>query len=259
MSRSQLNYKSRRREDPNLLCSILEIKDKHPYYGQPRVSAVLRSKGFEVNGKRVYRLLKTMSLLVPQKIKRSRIKYVPQERLPQACRQGDVWSVDFVLSRLSNGDPFRCFTLIDTYTREVPEIFVSRSMHGYAVVDYLEQLKTRIKLPRHIILDNGPEFTNHVFVTWANRNNIILHFIDPGKPVQNAYVESFNGKFRSECLSLNTFPNIEVARRRINKWLHHYNNERPHSSLDYLTPKKFADLQPTVIDPKKNLPVLKTG
>ncbi len=259
MSRSQYSYLSQKKEDPEIIKALLEIKEKHPYYGTPRVLAVLRRHGFTVNGKRVWRLLKTLRLCVPRKIKRKHIFIAPTKEIPDAIGVGSVWSIDFVFDRLKCGTPFRCFTVIDNYSRQVPDILISKSMAGFLPVDFLEELKGRFKLPSSIILDNGVEFVNEVFVQWCNDNKISLHFIDPGKPVQNAYVESFNGKFRKEFLEQNKFKTISEAKLALESWLIYYNEQRPHSSLDYLTPKEFAEQELGVLDKKNNLLVLKTG
>ncbi len=167
--------------------------------------------------------------------------------------------MDFVFDRLADGTSFRCFTIIDNLSREIPGILVSKSMAGFTPVTFLDSLKDKAPLPKHIICDNGPEFANVSFVSWCRRHNIGLHFIDPGKPVQNAFIESFNGKFRDEFLKQHQFKSIGEVRHKTQKWISHYNNERPHSSLDYLTPKEFADHERQVLDEKNNLLVLKTG
>ncbi len=171
--------------------------------------------------------------------------------------------MDFVFDRLVCGKPFRCLTVIDTLTRVTPAIFASTSMAGFLPVDFLESLKAKQALPKHFILDNGAEFANRVFIDWCSKNNISVHFIDPGKPVQNAYIESFNGKFRTEFLKQERFKNIESVRSRLKTWIKYYNEERPHSSLDYLTPKEFAEQEmgvvPEVPVPKKKSTGTKNG
>lgn len=259
ISRSQYRYKSQKREDPKLIRMILDIKEKHPCYGSPRVLAVLRRRGMTVNGKRVCRLLKTLNLSVPRRKKRKLLFIPPSQRTPQPLRVGCVWSMDFVFDRLVDGTPFRCFTIIDNLSRQVPGIFVSKSMAGFLPIDFLESLKERMKLPKHFILDNGSEFANEPFVAWCTRNNISLHFIDPGKPVQNAYVESFNGKFRKEFLDSQKFTSLQQLKIKLENWVRYYNEERPHSSLDYMTPKEFADQEQSVLNTQNNLLVLKTG
>lgn len=259
LSRSQFDYESKKTEDPVLVKAILKLKKKRSFYGVNRVTAHLRRKGFIVNRKRVRRLLKTLNLLVKRKTKPKKTFVPVSQNKPEALVPNDVWSIDFVTDRLHDGSSFRCFTIVDTLTREVPGIFAAKSMAGFKVVDYLEQLKQTMSFPRHIILDNGPEFANYEFVRWCERNGVNLHFIDPGKPVQNAYIESFNGKFRQEFLQQNRFRTIADVRRGLVEWLKYYNEERPHSSLDGLTPKEFADQEMGVLGTKINLPVLKTG
>ena len=259
MSRSQFDYVSQKVEDPELLRAILEIKDGHPYYGTPRVLAKLRREGHVVNGKKIARLLKDLNLLVSRKKPTQPTYLPPRSALPDAIHPDQIWSIDFVHDYLKNGESFRCLTAIDIFTREVPNIFASKSMAGYRPVEFLESLKGSRKLPQHIILDNGPEFVSQPFVQWCEKNSITLHFIDPGKPVQNAYIESFNGKFRQEFLSRNKFGSISSLQDKLGDWIKFYNEERPHSSIDYMTPKEFAQEHRGVLTPKINSPVLKTG
>lgn len=263
LSRSLFRYQSRKQEDLSLVKSILEIKTEHPYYGLPRVHAVLRRRGIVVNGKRVCRILKTLNLKVPPKKRRLKLVLPPSKKIPQATGRGDVWAMDFVSDRLSDGSSFRCLTVVDTLTREAPGIFASKSMADFAPVAFMEQLKGRTRLPKNLILDNGSEFANRVFLAWCLNNNINVHFIEPGKPVQNAYIESFNGKFRQEFLSRCKFKNVLEVKDKLQSWIKYYNEERPHSSLDYLTPKEFADQEIGVLanakGTDKNLLVLKTG
>lgn len=243
MSRSQLNYQSQKKEDGELVKEILKIKEKHRYYGAPRVLNHLRRKGFVVNGKRVRRLLKVLNLLVSRKQRTKKIYIVPSDKKPISNLIGEVWSMDFVTHRLIDGSSFRCFTIVDNLSREVPGILARKSMEGFAPVDFLEKLRLEGKLPKHIILDNGSEFTSLPFVNWCKKNSVSLHFIDRGKPVQNAYIESFNGKFRIEFLNEHQFSSVKDVQRKLDGWLQYYNHERPHRSLDYLTPKEFEAQQ----------------
>lgn len=263
MSRSQYLYETQKKEDTDLVKALVGIKEKHPYFGVPRVLHKLRRQGFEVNGKRVYRLMKTLNLTVKKKKKLKRPFVVPSRDFPVALHVGEVWSMDFVTGWFENGNPFRCLTIVDILSREVPGIFASKSMGGFTPVDFLEKLRLSGKLPKHIILDNGPEFANNVLIEWCSKNAVSLHFIDPGKPVQNAFIESFNGKFREEFLSQQSFPNIVEVRSKLEAWITYYNTDRPHSSLDYLTPKEFAasehSMLVTPLASQKNLLVLKTG
>jgi putative transposase len=243
MSRSQLNYQSQKKEDGKIAGEILRIKGQRQYYGAPRVLHHLRREGFIINGKRVRRILRDLNLLVPKKKSSKKCYIVQSDKKPISHIVGEVWSMDFVTHRLVDGSTFRCFTIIDNLSREVPGILAKRSMEGFAPVDFLEKLRLEGKQPKHIIVDNGPEFTNLPFVNWCKKNEVSLHFIDPGKPVQNAYIESFNGKFRIEFLNEHRFTSVADVQRKLDTWLHFYNYERPHSSLDYLTPKEFVTQQ----------------
>lgn len=149
--------------------------------------------------------------------------------------------MDFVSDQFVHGGRFRGLTIVDIYSRESPVIEVARSMPAVRVVQVLERLKEDRGLPEAIVLDNGPEMISLVLDQWAYENGVKLHFIDPGKPTQNAFIESFNGTFRDECLNMHWFYNLDDARRKIESWRKEYNEERPHSSLDYLTPKEFAE------------------
>lgn len=182
-----------------------------------------------------------------KRVRRNYIKPV-EKPTPLPYEAGKVWAMDFVFDRLQCGKPFRCLTIIDTLTRVVPGILISESMSGFTPIDFLEKLKLTVKLPTHFILDNGTEFANHPFMKWCKDNKISVHFIDPGKPVQNAFIESFNGKFRKEFLSQYRFEDLACVRKNLKAWLKFYNEERPHSSLDYLTPKEFASDQKTMLD-----------
>lgn len=259
MSRSVFSYQSCKREDANFVKRVIAIKEQYPFYGVPRVLATLRREGFVVNAKKVRRVMRTLRFIVARKQTRKRFMIAKSTRMPEATEIDQVWAIDFVFDRLINGTPFRCFTIIDTLSRRTPGILIRHSMEGFMPMKYLQTLQEQEKLPKHIVLDNGPEFVNEAFIAWSERNNINLHFIDKGKPVQNAYIESFNGKFREEFLKQNKFTSIEQARQKLKVWIEYYNEQRPHSSLDYLTPKEFVEQARAVLTQKKNLLVLKTG
>lgn len=259
MSRSQLNYTSQKKEDANLVRAILVLKDKYPDFGVPRIHNKLRRNGFLVNGKKVYRLLKQLNLTISPKRKKKKLFIFPSRKIPDAIHTDEVWAIDFVMDYLNNGEKFRCLTIVDHHSRQSPGIHASKSMAGFLPVDFLEQLRIKGRVPKHIVVDNGPEFANQIFVSWCETNGISVHFIDPGKPVQNAYIESFNGKFRTEFLKRMKFNNLTAVRSALEKWLVYYNDDRPHSSLDYLTPKEFADHERDVLGPKINLLVPNLG
>jgi putative transposase len=148
--------------------------------------------------------------------------------------------MDFMFDQLTSGRRIKCFTLGDDFTREALEIKVGHSIGGALVVEMLERVVTERGYPAVIVMDNGPEFTGRSLDEWAHRNGVKLDFIDPGKPVQNAFRESFNGRFRDECLNQNLFHSVFDAQGKIDEWKHDYNDERPHSSLNYETPNVFA-------------------
>ena len=155
-------------------------------------------------------------------------------------RVNELWSMDFMSDRLANGRRFRTLNIVDDLTRVSPAIEVDTSIPGARVVRVLERLEVTHGLPDTIVIDNGPEFTGKVLDAWAHKAGVKLHFIDPGKPMQNCYVESFNGKFRDESLNLNWFSDLADAKKTIEEWRVEYNEVRPHSSLQNATPKAFA-------------------
>lgn len=253
MSRSQFRYKSTKQESGPVIKEILNIKERHPRFGVPRVTALLRRRGLKVNHKRVYRILKKISLLVPQKRRPPREYFPASFKAPVASGQNQVWSIDFITDHLANGSKYRCFTGIDLTTRISTMIHPSVSMEAGLPVKVLNGLRLRGIKPDAIILDNGTEFTSLEFMGWSKRFGVKLHFIDPGQPVQNAYIESFHSRFRDEVLNHNKFANIEDAKATIDKWRKYYNEERPHSSLKYLTPKEFAESKMTVINDEQKV------
>ena len=160
--------------------------------------------------------------------------------MPTPQKPNERWSMDFVTDSIVTGRRFRALTIVDDYSRECPAIEVDTSLGGARVVSVLERLAAIRGLPEIITTDNGPEFTGRHLDEWASRKNIKLNFIRPGKPIENAYVESFNGRLRDECLNTNWFMDMKHARNVIEEWRRDYNEVRPHSSLDNLTPVEYA-------------------
>lgn len=155
-------------------------------------------------------------------------------------RPNKRWSLDYIHDMLASGRRFRCLTVVDEYSRECPAIEVAHSLPSARVIEVLEQLHESRGLPEVIVVDNGPEFTGRAFDAWAYARGVKVEYIQPAKPVQNCFVESFNGSFRDECLNLHWFRSLTEARREIDKWRVEYNRVRPHSSLGELTPTEFA-------------------
>ena len=202
---------------------------------------MLRREGWRVNTKRVYRLYREEALQVRTK---KRAKSAAQVRitLPEATFANQRWSMDFVSGRLADGRWFRILTIVDQYTRECLCTYADRSQTGEKVSEQLDRLITLRGTPESITSDNGSEFTGKAMDLWAQQAGVKLNFIRPGKPVENSYIESFNGRLRDECLNLEVFLDLADARRKLDQWRSDYNQQRPHSALADRTPDEFASV-----------------
>lgn len=239
MSRSSARYRTRRSGDEELRERLRTLAGERRRFGYRRLCVLLRREGFAVNHKRVYRLYREEGLSVP---KRRRKRVARKRRLPLLfpLAPNRLWSLDFVQDTLSWGRKFRLLTVVDAYSRESLAIEVDTSLSGERVVRVLERLVAeRGSLPDVIVLDNGPELTSRALDQWAYERGVELHFIEPGKPQQNGFIESFNGRLRDECLNEHWFQNLPHAKRIIEEWRVDYNVNRPHSSLGNLTPQEF--------------------
>jgi putative transposase len=239
LSRSTCRYRSRRPDDEELRERLRDLAHRRPRFGYRRLGIFLRREGYRINHKRLLRLYRTEGLVLPRKRPKKRLWQRPKPLLP-AVRPNERWSMDFVSDRLQSGRRFRILTIVDDYTREWKAVIVDTSIGGVRVVRLLEELRETTGIPTAIVSDNGPEFTSRAFLSWAEQRGIDLRFIQPGKPTQNAFVESFNGKLRLECLDTHWFTTLDDARREIETWRVDYNDVRPHSSLEDKTPSEFA-------------------
>jgi len=239
ISRSMYRYRSRRPDSGPLRARIEEIAAIKRRYGYRRVYLRLRREGWEINRKLVYRLYREAGLAVRRR-KRKRIGLFERKPLPKPSAANVSWSMDFVADGLIGGRRLRCLTIVDDCTRECLAIEVDTSITGLRVQGVLDRLADTRGLPQSITVDNGPEFDSQVLDKWAYRSSVQLSFIRPGKPNENAYIESFNGKFRDECLNEHWFISLTHARDIIEAWRIEYNTERPHSSLGNRTPQEFA-------------------
>lgn len=241
LHRTPIRYQSRRPSDVELRAKLRMLAEAHPRWGVPRLVWLLRREGVPDNYKRIERLYREEGLAV----RRRRRKRVAQPRTERPAPSGpnERWSMDFVRDTLSSGRAFRALTLVDDFTRESLHIEIDTSLPGLRVVRVLEQLAISRGLPKSIVVDNGPEFAGRVLDEWAHRRGVTLSFIQPGKPTQNCYIESFNGRLRDECLNLHWFLSLADARRTIESWRERYNSARPHSGLAGRTPSEFAALQ----------------
>ena len=212
-----------------------------PRFGYRRLHILLDREGVAVNHKRVYRVYRAAGLQVRRR-RRKRLTRADRLPLPAATHRLDRWSIDFMHDTLADGRTFRVLNIVDDCTRECLAIEVDRSLPGARVVRVLERLAAAIGVPKRIVLDNGPEFAGRALDAWAYQRGVALCFIRPGKPIENAYVESFNGKFRDECLNEHWFLNMVDAQAVIEAWRLDYNTVRPHSALDGRTPYQFAQL-----------------
>jgi putative transposase len=239
-SRSTVRYQPRCKDDAVLVERLRELARERPRFGYRRLHALLRREGEIVNHKRVYRVYRAAGLAVPQR-KRKRVAASRGQSVQIGTRPNEHWSLDFMSDTLSTGRRLRTLSVLDTCTREALAIAVDTSLPSQAVTRLLDGILLSRQKPERITLDNGPELTSKWFDQWAEQNGIALDYIEPGKPVQNAVMESFNGRFRDECLNSHWFTSLADARRTIEAWRLDYNGERPHSSLGYRTPEEVHD------------------
>lgn len=232
------SYQRRNGGDGHIIMRMTEIAAQKRRYGSPRIHNLLRREGFKINHKKTERLYKEAGLSLRSK---KRKKMTSSVRMPliQATKPNEIWAMDFVHDVLCYGRRFKVLTIIDVYTKECKALLADTSINGVCVRNALQRLKDYDEIAQFVMVDNGPEFSGKVLDEWADRNNVGLHFIRPGKPTENGYIESFNGKFRDECLNEHRFSNLEEARGLIETWRLDYNENRPHSSLNGLTPNEF--------------------
>ena len=234
---SSYRYRSTR-SDAALRERLVELARKKPRFGYRRLHILLTGSGMSVNHKRVFRVYQEAGLAVRRKA-RKRLVRVGSPR-PALTAANQEWALDFVHDAVASGRAIRVLTVEDEYTRECPALEVDTSMASRRVTRVLEAIIAERGQPLAIRCDNGPEFTSRHFLAWCIERQIELVHIQPGKPQQNGYVESFHGKLRDECLNVSWFANLWDARRKIAAWRVEYNEERPHSALGYQTPAAFA-------------------
>jgi putative transposase len=239
ISRSLYGYQSRRLDCALLRQRIGTLAAEKRRYGYRRIHILLQREGWEVNWKKTYRLYREAGLTVRRR-KRKRIGPFERKPLPQPTAINQSWSMDFVADGLADGRRIRCLAVVDDYSRECLALEVDTSITGPRVAAVLEQLADYRGLPASITVDHGPEFAGRVLDAWAYARGIRLSFIRPGKPIDNAYIESFNGRFRDECLNEHWFRSTAHARCLIENWRIEYNTQRPHSSLNNQAPEQYA-------------------
>ncbi|MBI5316136.1 MAG: IS3 family transposase [Nitrospirae bacterium] len=240
VDRNTLRYQSRRSDDQKLRARVREMAEAKRRYGCPRIYVWLRREGWPVNHKKVERLYREEGLSLRRRA-RKKATAVPRIERPLPTEPGRWYAMDFVHDRLVNGRRFKCLTMTDPYSKEVPVIEVDISIGGARVCRVLDRLFLTRPLPETVMLDNGPEFAGTALAAWATQHGVHLQFIQPGKPVQNAFIESFNGKFRDECLNEHWFLTLQEAQLVIEAWRQEYNEERTHSSIGDVTPMEFIN------------------
>jgi putative transposase len=238
IGRATLRYEPRRGEDERLRRRLRELAAERPRFGYRRLHALLRREGVVVNHKRVERLYREEGLAVRRRT-RKRVARDGRGRASLPGRPNQQWGIDFVSDALAWGRRIRLFTVVDVFTREALAIEVDTSLPGARVVQVLERLAAERGAPIEIVLDNGPELAGKALDQWAYERGVRLRFIEPGKPVQNAFVESFHGRLRDECLDRHWFLGLADARHTVEAWRRDYNRARPHSALGYRSPEEF--------------------
>lgn len=237
--RMTVRYRSRRPDDLGLRERLRALAHERRRFGYRRLHVLLRREGYVVNHKRVYRLYREERLLVRRRSGRKRalgtrapiaVPLLPDER----------WSLDFLADQLLDGRRFRTLAVVDDCTRECLTLVADTSLSGIRVARELERLCAERGKPRMIVSDNGTELTSNAILRWADEHKIAWHYIAPGKPVQNAFVESFNGRLRDELLNETLFRSLPHARIVLEAWRADYNTSRPHSRLGWLTPQAYA-------------------
>jgi putative transposase len=240
LARSTKRYCSRKDRQTELRQRIREIAQARVRYGYRKIRVLLNREGWEVGKKRVYRLYREEGLALRMRPRRRRqVAAHPRERRkPQAANE--VWSLDFVADQRVDGRRFRALTIVDVFTRESLAIEVGQGLKGEDVVRVVNRLGRQRGGPQMLFCDNGSEFTSQAMDLWAYQNGVKIDFSRPGKPTDNAYVESFNGTFRAECLNAHWFGSLTEAKQIIEAWRREYNESRPHRALGEKTPNEFA-------------------
>lgn len=226
-------------ENEVLAARLVELAHERRRFGYRRLHALVEREGTHANHKRIYRLYREAGLAVRRRRKRQGVM-IEREQLALPGAPNEVWSIDFVMDALSNGRRVKCLTVVDDFTKEAVDIVVDHGISGLYVARALDRAARFRGYPKAVRTDQGPEFTSRALDQWAYANGVALKLIQAGKPTQNAYIESFNGKFRDECLNEHWFTTLAHARAVIAAWRQDYNEQRPHSALNYLSPSEFA-------------------
>lgn len=235
-----MRYRSKADPQDELRLRIKDIATTRVRYGYRRIHALLRREGWPISHKRVYRLYKEAGLSLRPHQKRKSQKSPVRIARENVARINQCWSMDFVIDSLSDGRRLKLLTVLDIFTRESLAVKAAGSIKGADVVSVLQAITGERGAPQSIRCDNGPEFISKALDQWAYENKVSLDFSRPGKPVDNAFIESFNGRLRSECLNYHWFHSLTDAQQKLDAWRQEYNAIRPHTSLRYLSPAQFV-------------------
>ena len=239
-TRSNLYYRRKPKDDAALQARLQDLAARRPRWGWRRLLILLQRERVEAGEHRVRRVYRELGLQVRARKKR-KVRYVRGNTIAPVSAPNERWSLDFMHDTLASGRRLRTLMVIDDFTRECLAIEIERGFSSRRVIRALEVIAFARQLPKTLRFDNGAELTSRAMLRWGAENAIDLHFIDPGKPVQNAHIESFNGRARDEFLNLHSFLTLDQARDAAAAWLIDYNEIRPHSSIGNRTPKEFAD------------------
>jgi putative transposase len=233
-------YRSQARDSSVLRQRMRELAAARPRFGYERLHILLTREGWLIGRKRVHRLYKLEGLQVRMRVRRRKRISLHRGPAPTATGGGQYWAMDFVHDQLSNGRKFRVLTVIDKWHRQCVALEADFALTGHSVVDAMNEIARSRQMPYAITVDHGTEFTSKVLDEWCYLRGVKLDFIRPGKPTENCFIESFNGRLRDECLNVNEFATLDQAREILGTWKHDYNHHRPHGSLGRLTPSEFA-------------------
>jgi putative transposase len=230
-------YKPKDRGDEPVKKRLLELAGKHRKFGRPRLHHFLKREGLVINEKRTRRIYEAMGLQLGKRKRRRKYAAVARVPQPKPTRPNDVWSFDFMFDRTEDTRRLKILTIVDDLTKISPGLHVDRSITASDLIDFFESLDC---LPKRLRCDNGPEMSSREFLDWAYKK-VEIEFIQPGKPNQNAFIESFNSRLREEYLNDELFTDLNDAKKKLEKWRRYYNEQRPHTSLKFKTPKEFED------------------
>jgi putative transposase len=235
LNRSTMRYKAHPRDDGALTERMKELVTKHRRFGVPRIHYLLREEGAVKSRSRTQRVYRLNNLQIKNRRRKKMLK-VTRVPFKKASGPNEIWSFDFVSDRTESKRTLKTLSIVDDFSKKCPGLLVEYSIPSIAVTDFFDSLPN---LPKKLRCDNGTEMTSIHFLDWARRRNISIEYIEPGKPIQNAYIESFNGRIRDECLNEEVFLDLADAKKKIEKWRRYYNEKRPHTSLKMKTPSQF--------------------